>query len=213
MKNKEIVQLLIGVIVLFVVAGIGAILNGDLNAILQVMLFSVIAMGVPVITRKAVAHSFDAEVEHKIWYLHRYGWRQGYRFNVPVPFGVFVPLFISFFGIVNGTMFFVFTILTYETKALKHRVAKRFGKRSYTLMTDWHDGLIGAAGIVSMLVIAIFSYYGGFFYFAKLSAYYAFWNMIPFSSLDGTRIYFGNRIIYFVLAITSFVFALMALIL
>jgi len=213
MKNKEIVQLLIGVMVLFVVAGIGAILNGDINAILQVMLFSVIAMGIPVIVRKAVAHSFDAEVEHKIWHLRQYGWRPGYRFNVPTPFGVLAPLLISFFGIINGTMFFVFTILTYETKALKHRVAKRFGNRSYALMTDWHDGLIGAAGIVSMLVIAIFSYYGGFLYFAKLSAYYAFWNMIPFSSLDGTRIYFGNRIIYFVLAITAFVFALMALIL
>jgi len=179
--------------------------------LLQVVLFSVIIILVPTIVRKAVAHTLDSEVTHEIWQFRRFGWKPGWTFKDFLPFGVIFPFVVSFFGLMMGTMYFAFSVLTYDARGLKYRVAKRFGHGSYKELTDRHNGLIGLAGIVSMLVISVLAYYGGLLYFAKMSAYYAFWNMVPFSKLDGTQIFFGNPKLYVGLGIITLIFTMVAI--
>ena len=106
------------------------------------------------------------------------------------------------------------TILTYNTTALKRRAAKRFGYYSFAEMTDWHNALIGAAGIIVMLLLSFVSYWIPTLEpLARLAAFYAFFNMIPFSKLDGSQIYFGSRILWYALAIITLIFASYALLL
>ncbi len=207
MKPEEMAQILIGVIMLFIVSGVEYILLGQIDILVQVILFSFIVIFVGVFTKKWMAYMFDSSVEHKLWHVYRVGWREHQHFKKELPFGIILPLVFSAFSL---GAFKLMTFLTYETKALKHRAAKRFGAYSFTEVTDWDNGLVGAAGIVGLLVLSIISYVLGYELLFKMSAYYTLMNMIPISNLDGTQIFFGSRIVWSVLAVISLIFGLYA---
>lgn len=210
MAEREWANIFIAVLLTFVVAGLPSIVTGQTLFMMQIFSASFIIVLLPLLVRKAFAYSLDADVKHNIWEFYRYGYRPTWHFNKPLPFGVIVPLFFAFLGLLANFPLMVFTFLTYETRALKQRASKRFGNYSYTEMTDWHNALIGASSIVVLLLISLVGYLANFEVLAKLAAYYAFWNMIPFGNLDGTQIYFGNRVLYYVLAITTIIFGLYA---
>ena len=73
-------------------------------------------------------------------------------------------------------------------------------------MTDWHNGLVGAGGILGILILGIIAYFTGYETLFKISAYYAFANMIPFSKLDGTQIFFGSKVLYSILGVIVLIF-------
>ena len=207
MKPEEIAQVLIAVIMLFIVSGMSYIISGESRILMYIILFSFIVIFVHVFIKKWTAFMFDSSVEHKIWHVYRIGWREHHHFRKELPFGIIIPLIFSAFSL--GT-FKLMTFLTYETRALKHRAAKRFGYYSFTEITDWDNGLIGAAGIVSLLVLSIIGYVMGYELLFKMAAFYALMNMLPISNLDGTQIFFGSRIIWSVLALICLIFGLYA---
>jgi len=204
MGNKEWAHVVSAVLLMFVIYGLRFVLAGEFVSLLQIFVFSFIVIAVPVIAKKGMAYWLDARVEHEIWYFQRFGWKPGARFKKPVPFGLIVPLLFSVLSLGAAK---ISTFLTYETRALKHRAARRFGHYSYTSMTDWHIGMIGAAGVVSLLLVSIIAYFADFGFLGRMAAYYAFWNVIPFSKLDGTQIFFGSRVLWSVLAVVSLIFA------
>mgnify|MGYP001567592616 FL=1 len=150
----------------------------------------------------------DSNVEHEIWKVYRYGYKPGWHFNKPISAGIIFPLFFTLFtwGILKFS-----AILTYETRALKARASKRFGFYSFAEMTDWHNGIIGASGIIATLLVAVIAYFANLELLAKMTVFYTFWNLIPVSNLDGTQIFFGSRILYAILAITTIIFTFYAL--
>jgi Zn-dependent protease len=208
MGKEELGDILTAILMMFVVSSLTYIFVGEMGLVFEVFIYSFIIIILPVVARKAMAHSLDAGVEHQTWGVHRFGLRPGAHFKREVPMGLLVPLF---FTLISLGLFKVMTFLTYEPRALKHRAAKRFGHYSFTEMTDWHGGLIGVAGIVTVLVISFVGYFAGFELLSKLAAYYAFWNMIPIFKLDGTQIFFGNKIVYSVLGIITLIFVLFAM--
>ncbi len=193
---------------MFVVSATGFAVSGDSLSLVLTFGFSVIVIVIPIIVKKAVAYSLDASVEHEIWQVYHTGIKPKQHFKKEKPFGLFVPLL---FTLVSLGAWKVMTFLTYETRALKHRAAKRFGFYSYTAMTDWHNGLIGACGVISLLIISVLAYLSGLEYLAKMATYYAFWSVVPISKLDGTQIFFGSRVLWAVLAVTTLIFTLYAL--
>ncbi|MBI2451642.1 hypothetical protein HYV50_01025 [Candidatus Pacearchaeota archaeon] len=208
MDSKELGHVLAAVLILFVVASFSFVLKGEYEIIPQILFFAFIIIAVNVFAKVIMAYLVDASVEHRIWHVYRFGVKPGRHFKKELPFGVILPLVFSVFSL---GVFKLMTFLSYETRALKYRAAKRFGYYSHTEMTDWHNGLIGAAGIVALLILSAVSYIPDFEYLSKLAAYYAFFNMLPISNLDGTQIFFGSRIIWTVLAFLSLIFALYAL--
>ena len=210
MRNEEIAHVLAGVLTLFIVIVFGFVINGEWESVISGFVFAVVIIGVHVVAKELAAGLLDSGVEHKIWGVYRFGFKEKRHFKNEVPFGVILPLALSIlsFGFLK-----VGSILTYETRALKRRAAKRFGPYSYTEMTDWHNGLIGATGIVALLLLSVVGYFAGFEYLSKVTAYYVFVNMIPISNLDGTQIFFGNRILWTVLSVVSVIFVGYALIL
>lgn len=195
---------------MFVVVGFGFTLIGDSSGLVWAFVFSVIVVGVPIAVKNAVAFFYDASVSHEIWNVYRFGVRPSEHFKKEKPFGVVIPLVFAFLGFLIKVPLMILTFLTYETRALKYRAAKRHGFYSYTEMTDWHNGLIGASGVVSLLLVAVIGYLIGFEFLARLASYYAFWSMVPVSKLDGTQIFFGNRIMWVVLAVVTLIFTFYA---
>jgi len=67
-------------------------------------------------------------------------------------------------------------------------------------MTEMHIGIIAAVGVITSLFFAVIGYLLGFTEFARLSIFFAFFSMLPFSELDGNKIYFGSFVLWSFLA-------------
>lgn len=210
MENKELAQIFSAILLMFIVSGAAFAISGKAFSVLQVFVFSFIVVGVPVIAKNIIAFGLDASVEHKTWGVYNFGFGNSQHFKEEQPFGVYIPII---FSVLTLGFLKVMTFLTYETRALKYRAAKRFGFYSYTEITDWHNGLIGASGVIVLWIIAAIGYLPGWEFLAKMASYYAFWNMIPVSDLDGTQIFFGSRVLWVVMAIITLVFCFYALVL
>lgn len=213
MDSREFNDILAAILVLTIVSGFAFALEGSWIYIPQVFLFSIIILAVSVFVKKGIAYALDSDVEHELWRVERYGFEVSSRFKNPKLAGLIVPLF---FTIISLGKFMVMPLLTYEARALKHRAARRFGTYSYTEMTDWHNALIGSAGIAVVLILALVTYFFPSYnleYLTKMATFYAFWNMLPISKLDGAQIFFGSRILYSVLAATTLIFTAYAIIL
>lgn len=211
MKDSELIQLVIAVVILSIVLGFTQIISGNFVGFGISILYAFIIISISVSAKKLMASKLDAGVNHKLWLWSRYGFKPGSHLKKEVPLGIILPIIGTVFSV--GALK-IGTILTYETSALKRRAAKRFGNYSFTEMTDFHNALVGSAGIVAVLLISFITYWiPSLEPLSKFAAYYAFWNIIPVSKLDGTQIYFGSRVLWTALALISLIFTAYALIL
>lgn len=210
MKTSEFSHIFAAIIILGIVGSFEFGVKGQWEKIAAVFAFSAIIIFVSIFAKKIFAFMLDADVEHEIWKMSRYGFKPAWHLKEPVPAGGIFPLFFSVFTL--GAVKFM-GILSYETRALKYRAAKKFGFYSYKEMTDWHNGLIGSAGIFAVLILTMISYLFpalNLELLSKMAAYYAFSNIIPFSKLDGTQIFFGSKILWAVLASIATIFMVLA---
>ena len=81
---------------------------------------------------------------------------------------------------------------------------------------EWDDALIGFYSTLALLVLAsVCSFINvasfPFAEFAKYSLYYALYNLIPFSPLDGAKIFSGSRPLYIFTLVISGISALIVL--
>ncbi|MEK6793006.1 MAG: hypothetical protein AABX96_00725 [Nanoarchaeota archaeon] len=211
MKDKEIIHIILVIATLGIIYGFNEIAEMNLRAFSLILGFSAIIIGINILSKKIVASRLDADVEHEIWQIKRFGFHPGDVFRKSISAGILIPLFVTLvtLGSINPM-----TLMTYETRALKRRAAKRFGPYSFTEMTDYHNALVGGAGIISCLLITFITYWipGDLWStMGKMATFYAFYNMIPISKLDGSQIYFGSRVLWSVLAVITLIFLLYAM--
>lgn len=212
MEISELNKIIAAVLILAVVWSIIPLILGNPISILQIVVFSIFIIFVSVFSKKFMAHLLDADVEHDIWKFQRYWFFPGSKLSKPLPTGIILPLFFSLFSI---GLIKLSTILTYETRVRKSRKSRRFGYYSFAEMTDWHNGIIGSAGIVSVLCLGTLAYFfpsANLELLTKMSIYYAFWNLIPVSNLDGSQIFFGSRMLWTILATVTVILTALALI-
>jgi|TARA_Y100000310_G_scaffold345234_1_gene462977 hypothetical protein len=150
-------------------------------------------IGVNVLAKKILSFYLDSEIEIKIWDVKRYGFKPKRYFKKPFPAGAFIPIITTVFSFgyfpwLNG--------LVFDVKAKVYRAARRFGLYTFSEMTEYHVGLIAAVGIFANLFFAIIGYLINLDEFAKLNIYYAFFNLIPLSDLDGNKIFFGSIVLW-----------------
>lgn len=209
MEISELGHLIAAVIIMTATAGLAFAIKEQWSMIFFVLIFMVIIVAVSVLAKKFMAYMVDSDVRHEIWQWDRFGYKPWMHLPKPIPMGIIAPLFLSVISL--GTLKFL-APLTYEVKALTHRAARRFGFFSYAGLTDYHNGIIGAGGILAVLILAVVAYIlpeQGLHLqlLAQLSAYYAFSNMLPLSNLDGVQIFFGSKLLYFTLGIITLIFA------
>ncbi len=145
------------------------------------------------IAKKISSYYLDSEIEIRLWEVKRYGFKPHKHFKRSFPAGIFFPLITA---VVSLGYFIWMASLIFEVKPKIYRAAKRFGLYSFSEMTEHHIGLIAASGVLINLFFAIIGYLIGFSDFARLSIYYAFFNIIPFSDLDGNKIFFGSIVLW-----------------
>lgn len=196
LNSREIRVIVASTIVLSAVIG----LFEGLNTFFYTLLAVFIVLCINVIAKKITAFYLESEIELNFWNMERWGFKPQYRFKKPFPAWVFFPLI---FAAVTLGRFVWMSIMVFDVKPMIYRTAKRHGLYSFSEMTESHIGYIAAAGVVANLVFAVIGYLIGFSEFARLNLYMAFFSIIPFSDLDGNKIFFGSIILWsFLAAIT-----------
>lgn len=200
LTKKEIIAILVATIIL----AFSINLLTSFKSFLYTLLAVFIIILVNLIAKKVTSFHLDSEIETSLWEIKRYGVRAHWRFKKPFPLGAFLPIVskLIFFPI---NSFVWMASLVFDVKAKTYRSAKRHGLYKFSEMTEDHIGYIAAAGIGVNLFLAIIGYLIGFPLFAKLNIYYAFFNMVPLSNLDGNKIFFGNLVLWIFLAVITLI--------
>jgi hypothetical protein len=166
------------------------------------LVFLVIAINV--LTKKITAYYYESRIEVKIWEIQRYGFKPHQKLKKPFPAGLLVPLVSTIFLFpLKGIIWM--SSLMFEIKPEIYNSAKRHGIYSFSEIPESQIGLIACSGIIINLVFAILGYLIGSAEFSKLNLYYAFFNLIPVSNLDGNKIFFGNLLLWSILGFISLI--------
>jgi len=187
--SKELLSLILASIIL-------AFSNSfiDQNIFFNSLAFFIIILFVYSFAKKLIAYYFESETEEKIWTFERYGFQPEQHFKNPIPIGIIISFIVSLISF--GTIKW-FAVTESEINPTVARVAKRHDFYSYSELTEWHIALISSAGIFALLILSFLAYLINLPEFAKLCVYFAAFNLLPLGKLDGTKIFFGSRILYF----------------
>lgn len=151
-----------------------------------------------VFTKKIFAYYLDSKIEFNIWSLRQYGFKLHQKFRTPIYLGLLLPLVLV--GFSKG-LFTWMGCLVFDIEKRTSRAARRHGLYTFSEVTEEHSGLIAFFGILLNLIFAWIFYLIGFSNFASLNLYYAAFNLIPFSDLDGNKIFFGWYALWWLSAI------------
>ena len=206
-KGKEIGY----VILITIITAFAISLTKDLSINLNLLLLSLLAvfilLTVNILIKKTAAYFLESEIEIKLWEIKRFGFKTGQHFKKAFPIGAFMPIIFKIL-LLPLNSFVWMASLVFDVKAKSYRAAKRHGIYSFSEMTEEHIGKIAATGIIANLFLALIFYFiGGNFgvLFAKLNIWFAFFNMIPISDLDGNKVFFGNLVLWSFLAIITLI--------
>ncbi|MDO8517479.1 MAG: hypothetical protein Q7S33_05135 [Nanoarchaeota archaeon] len=206
METKEnIIEILIIIFASIILGLAVSFFEKSFSTILLTIICFLIIISLNVLAKKSMAYYFETDVTTRLWSLYQFGFTKSGHFKKALPM-FWLPLFISF---LSKGLFFWLAILEFDFKPRTERVSRRHGLYRFTEVSEWHMAVIASAGIIINLFFAIIGYLAsgyiqGAEIFAQLSIYYAFWSIIPISSLDGSRILFGSRILWIaMIAITT----------
>ncbi len=187
------------ILIASVVTGIAVSLLAGFTAMLYSVLAVLAILVINTLGKKISAYYLESEIEVKFWEIYQFGFKASQHFKKPFPLGAILPLVskIILFPL-NGFVWMASVV--FDVKPKSYRAAKRHGLYSFSEMTEYHLGVIAASGIIANLFFAVIGYLLGFSEFSRLSVYYAFFNIIPISELDGNKIFFGNIIMWSFLA-------------
>ncbi len=193
----------LSIILLSIVIGTIAVsaFKGVLGIIPSLIAITIIII-TNVLAKKIIAHMLDANIEVKIWDTDRLTLKRNKTLKKPFPLGVFLPLISS---IISLGSVFILAFFSFDAKSENYRVAKRFGLYSFTEVTEKHFAAIASIGIFANIVLGIIAYIFGYDYLAQLNVFFVASNLIPFSNLDGTKIFFGNRPLWTFLAVLALI--------
>jgi Zn-dependent protease len=192
------------IIIVSVVLAFGITLAKDLYAFLLILLGVFIVILINTFAKKITGFYLDSKVEVRIWEFRRYGFKPEQRSRQPIPAGLIIPLLskIILFPL-NG--FLWMASMVFDVNAKKYKAARRHGIYSFSEITEDQIGIIAASGIIFNLIACVIFYMVGLPLFAKLNIWFVFFNMLPISDLDGNKIFFGNNVLWVVLAIISLI--------
>ncbi len=174
-----------------------------------VVIFVIITVSLNIIIKKLVGYFFEADVKTKFWSWYQFWFVKEMHFPKALPM-LWLPLLLSY---LTKGYFWWLGILSFDISPRTERVSKRHGLYRFSEMTEWHIALIAVSGIVINLILAIIGYFLAGInpslnleLFSKINIWYALWSIIPLGQLDGTKIFFGSRPLWFTTAIITLLF-------
>ncbi|MEI7719443.1 MAG: hypothetical protein WCI72_06235 [archaeon] len=158
-------------------------------------IFAVILINI--LAKKIFAYNLETDVTLSSWSTYWFGFTATSHYRKPMSMA-WLPLVTSLITFGN---FIWMPIMEFDVAARPERIARRHGLYRYTAVTEWHIALIAAAGIFANIILGIAGYIVGLETFAKWSIFYAAWSIIPLGRLDGAKIFFGSRKLWFTLLV------------
>jgi hypothetical protein len=177
------------------------------------LLFFVLIILVNIATKKISAYFFESDIKIKLWEVYQYWLTKKSHFNRALPM-IWLPPVLAFLS--KGFIAWM-PVLEFDITPRVERVTRRHGLYRFSEMTEWHVALISAMGIAANLAFAVLAYIisvwvPGLEELARLNVYYAVWSLLPISSLDGSKILFGSKILWFALGVICLIFLAFALV-
>lgn len=155
---------------------------------------------------KWVARRYGTDVVHKVWSIQRYGFATRAHFPIKIhflnitvipihsfPLGAVLGVVITFLS--NGRFFFT----PVEAIDIKSEVQKRLGRWRLKVLERESARIAFAGPAANMLfafVLQLFNKSGMFDQIILISCLYSLYHMIPWSQLDGAKIFFGSVYLY-----------------
>ena len=204
-KSKEIGHILLAIIILSFVINFKLVLNEKINYSLIIINFLSIMFIIftSIIAKKLAAQYYESKAEFKIWELQRFGVRRNQKLKKPIPAGIIIPFLASILTLGN---FPWLAALEFDITVSPARTSKRHGIYRFSEMTDFHLAIIASAGVIATLILAIIGYLANIPELARTSIYYTAFSLLPISSLNGTKIFFGSRVLWYTLVTICVVF-------
>jgi len=214
MLNKKELAL---IVILALVLGFAISLMETLEIFLYTSLSVLLIFLINITAKKLTAFYYDTDIEIRLWELRRTGFfyfvgvlpvttpSPHHKFKHPFPLGIFVPILSAVLTFGNFTWMASYV---FDAKEKIYKAAKRHGLYKFSEITEFHLGLIAASGIVANLALAFVGYLIGLpeqMNFVTLSIWFAFFNMLPISDLDGNKVFFGNLVLWATLASICFI--------
>src|SRR3989344_3555654 len=197
-EKEEIIVLIIGLIALtFAIRFLEPI-----ESVLIGIVIAASVLAINIVAKKVAAYALDTQISTRLWNVEHYGFKPHEHFKKPIPLGIILLIVATLISL--GRIFW-FAILTFEVKPQVYRAAKRHGLYSFTEVTEFHLGIIAASGVLVSLIASAIAYFLNFPEFSRLSIYYACFNLIPISDLDGNKIFFGSIILWSFTAIVALI--------
>ncbi len=209
-KREESYHIIFAIIVLTFAVLYNPVIIGNFEyglLFLSLIFISIIVLG-NVLTKKICAYYFESEISVKNWMWERYGFKRHEYFKTPIPLGIILS-FVA--AILSKGTFIWMAILESDAQGTSARASKRHGIYRFTELTESNLSFILASGVVFNLLLSIIAYLANLPQLGRWSIFYATYSLIPFGALDGTKIFFGSRVLWFALVVITLIFLSYAL--
>jgi len=209
MEKKEVSIILVAIILMFLII---LLHEGSLNflGVLWIAVISTAIIIISIFCKKLTAKIIDISIEHKIWLFQRWWIGKSSHLKKPIPAGAIFPAVLS---IISLGFITCFSFLQFESTPLPAKAVKKYGMRRFSEINEWDLCMIGFYGILGLFSLSVLAKIFSSYFFvdslmllSKYSFYYAVWNLLPVSSLDGAKMLFGSSRLYiFTLILTLIV--------
>jgi len=196
MEKKEVSIIIIAIVLMSLII----ILHEKSINFLWIVIISALIILISVFCKKLTARIIDIAIENRFWQVGRVWFGKGRHLKNPLPAGIIIPAILS---LISTGFITCFSFLQFEAKALPGKAVKKYGAKRFSEIMEWDLCMIGFYGILGLFLLSVIAKIFSSYFFeanlmmlAKYSFYYAVWNLLPLSSLDGAKMFFGSSRLY-----------------
>lgn len=203
--KKEIRSLIIGALVLGFVFSFREWGYGEVNVsigitnLIRTAILSLIVLLIYQSSHKLIAKKYGANSTFRLWGLNRYWFTTkskienmnffGKKFK-RINMGVTLPILLALLS--NGVIKFGAVGSSEVTE-----VSRKLAGKKYKYLTEYELGKIHLVGPLTVLLFSLILHqFTGFENIVQISYTIALFSMIPFSGLDGAKVFFGSLPLY-----------------
>lgn len=200
-NTREIIVLITSALVLGYLVAFKTFIDFSFSAWGIASLLALLMVIINTAGKKMVANHYMTNIEISHWHFQRYGWWRWMYLKRLFPIWFVLPLVLIWIS--NGFIKW-FAILTFEATPMPGRARSQFGEKTiFSEVTEWDLALIALGGVLFNVILAFISHLMGFSDFARINIMFILFNLIPISSLDGSKVLFGSKFLWIFTVVLS----------
>ncbi len=203
MESKEIIYEILIILTAAILLGF-TVSVPTLSKVPASIIYFVIILALNITAKRIMAYHLEADIKINFWSWYQFWFTKRAHFKKPILMFWLPPLL----ALISKGYILWLAILEFDVKPNVARAAKRHGYYRYSDLTEYHITSIATAGVITTLALGIIGYITGFETFTRFTIYYSIWSLIPISKLDGSKILFGSKTLWFILLVVSIIMLL-----